>query len=179
MQGLVNFASQIGLAFAILFQPICYLGALTLFLHAGWGFWRQAQPDNPYRGRPWVPVVSLIVCGALASFHTILTKANVSAGSTVVVGKTDLASYTSTSPNAATVLGADPGATVVNVVGLFQLFFQAFGAMACLFAVLAWHASVTQRSNRSRLGCGVQFVFGVMLINVMTVAQWIVATFTV
>ena len=178
MQGLVNFASQIGLALAILVQPFCYLGAIVLFLNAGWGFWRQAQPDNPHRGRPWVPTVSLVMCGVLASFHRLLTKANVSAGSTVVVTKTDLASYTSTAPSAATVLGADPGATIVNVVGLFQLFFQAFGAMACLFALFAWHSSVTQRSNRSRMGCGVQFGFGVMLINVMTVAQWIVTTFT-
>lgn len=178
MQGLVNFASQIGLAFAILIGPACYLGALWLFLRAGWGYWRQAQPDNPYRGRPWVPTVSLLMCGVLASFHTILTKANVSGGSKVIVGKTDLASYTATAPAGATVLGANPGESIVNVVQLFQLFFQAFGALACLFAVLALHASMTQRTNRSRLACGVQFVFGILLINVMTVSQWIVATFT-
>lgn len=178
MQGLVNFASQIGLAFAILIGPACYLGALAMFLRAGWGYWRQSQPDNPYRGRPWVPTVSLLMCGVLAGFHTILTKVNVSAGSKVIVGKTDLASYTATASATMTVLGANPGATIVNVVGLFQLFFQAFGALACLFAVFAFHASVTQRTNRSRLACGVQFVFGILLINVMTVSQWIVATFT-
>ena len=65
MQGLVSFASQIGLAFAIVIQPICYLGALFLFLKGGWGLWRMAQPDNPHRGRPWVPFVSILIAGVL------------------------------------------------------------------------------------------------------------------
>ena len=90
-----------------------------------------------------------------------------------------LVSYTPVAPGNATVLGADPGATIVNVVTLFQLFFQAFGALACLFAVLSWHASMTQRSNRSGGSCGVQFLFGVALINVLTVSQWVVNTFRV
>jgi len=177
MQGIVNFSSQLGLAFAILLQPACYLGALALFIFAGWGFWRQAQPDNPYRGRPWVPTVSLFVCGVLASFPTILTKANVSAGSTVVVRMSDAVSYTPTAPTGG-LLGANPGQTIVNVVELFREFFQAFGAMACLVAVFAWWASVTGRSNRSRAGCGVQFAFGIALINIRTIAQWLVTTFT-
>ncbi len=178
MQGLVNFASQVGLTFAVLLHPACYLGALGLFLYAGWGFWRQSQPDNPYRGRPWVPSVSLFTCGVLASFDRFLTKANVSAGSTVVVRMSDAVSYTPTAATA-TVLGANPGETVVNTVDLFALFFQSFGAMACLVAVFAWEASVNGRSNRSRSSCGVQFGFGIALINVQTLARWLVATFTV
>ncbi len=178
MQGLVNLASQVGLIFAVLLQPACYLGALALFINAGWGFWRQAQPDNPYRGRPWVPAVSLVLCGVLASFDKLLTKANVSAGSTVVVRMSDAVSYTPTAAPT-TVLGANAGEAIVNVVQLFLLFFQAFGAMACLVAVLAWHASVTGRSNRSKAASGVQFAFGVALINIQTISRWLVATFTV
>lgn len=177
MQGLVDFAGQIGLVFAILLQPVCYLGACALFLYAGWGFWRQAQPDNPFRGRPWVPALSLIVCGVLASFDKFLTKANVSAGSNVVVGLSPLVSYTPVT-SSATLLGATPGATIVNVVELFQLFFQAFGAMACLFAVLSWHARMTGRSNSSPGGSGVQFAFGIMLINVLSISRWLVNIFT-
>ncbi len=178
MQGLVNFASQAGLIFAVLLHPACYLGALGLFLYAGWGFWRQAQPDNPYRGRPWVPSVSLLTCGVLASFDRFLTKANVSAGSTVVVRMSDAVSYTPTAATA-TVLGANPGETIVNTVDLFALFFQSFGAMACLVAVFTWEASINGRSNRSRSACGVQFAFGIALINIQTLARWIVATLTV
>ncbi len=178
MQGLVNFASQLGLAFAVLLQPVCYVGACILFISAGWGFWRQAQPDNPHRGRPWVPLVSLILCGVLASFDTFLTKANVSAGSTVVVRMSDLISYTPTAPTA-TLLGANLGDTIVNTIELFRQFFQAFGAMACLVAVLAWHASMTGRSNRSQAACGVQFAFGIALINILTISRWLVATLTV
>lgn len=178
MQGLVNLASQLGLIFAVLLQPACYIGALALFIAAGWGFWRQAQPDNPYRGRPWVPAVSLLLCGVLASFDTVLTKANVSAGSTVVVRMSNAVSYTPVTPTG-TVLGANPGQTIMNVVELFRLFFQAFGAMACLVAVFAWWLSVTGRTNRSKAASGVQFAFGVALINIKTISQWLVTTFTV
>ena len=178
MQGFVSFASQVGLIFAVLLHPACYLGAIGLFLHAGWGFRRQSQPDNPYRGRPWVPSVSLLTCGVVASFDRFLTKANVSAGSTVVVRMSDAVSYTPTA-DTATVLGANPGETVVNTVVLFALFFQSYGAMACLRSVFAWEASVNGRNNRSRSSCGVQFAFGIALINIQTIARWLVATFTV
>ena len=45
--------------------------------------------------------------------------------------------------------GIVPGEFVVNVVVLFQQFFQSFGAMACLLAALAWHARVTGRGERT------------------------------
>jgi hypothetical protein len=175
MDGLVAFASQIGYCLAVLFPVFCYLGAGVLFVVAAWGFWMQAHPHNPYRGRPWVPLVSLLMSGALASFDLILTMANVTGGSTVVVS-TGALGYVAP-PAGASVLGADPSATVVNVVSLFQAFFQAFGAMTCLFAALAWRATVVGRSDRSQGSALVQFVFGTMLINVVTIAKWIVGLF--
>ena len=176
MQGLVNFASQIGLVFSFLFSPACYLGAIACFIHSGWAFWQQAQPGNPYRGRPWVPWVSLVMCGLFASFDVFLTKVNISAGSDVRVGLSNLTSYTPVDAPA-DLLGAGPNETVMNVILLFKGFFQAFGAMAALVAAFAWRASIVGRTNRSRLGCGVQFGFGVALINVEKIGAWIVKAF--
>ena len=175
MSGLVAFASQIGLIFASLLPAFCYLGAMVLFITAAWGFWQQAQPTNPFRGRPWIPLVSLLLSGVLASFDRILTMANVTGGSTVTVS---LAAFGYVPPTAGgTFLGANPATTIVNVVTMFQYFFQAFGAMAALFAVLSWRATVVGRSNRSQAHALVQFVFGVMLINVVTIATWITGLF--
>lgn len=177
MQGLVNFAADIGNAFAILLPTFCYLTAIGLFLFAGWGFWKQAQPDNPFRNRPWIPLASLFLCGVFASFDRILTMANHSAGSDLQVSLVAGAlSYAPAIPESG-ILGGTPGDTVINVVELFQAFFQAFGAMACFFAVLAWRSVINGRSNRSQSGCGVQFAFGIMLINVLTISQWLVARF--
>ena len=175
MAGLVNFASQMGLILSMLLPPLCYLGAMVLFIVAAWGFWRQAQPDNPFRGRPWVPLVSLLLSGVLASFDRILTMTNVTGGSTITVSVASMASYVPPSGGAVSVLGASPAATIVNVVTLFENYFQAFGAITCLFAVLAWRATIVGRSNRSQGGALVQFIFGVMLINVLTISQWIVS----
>ena len=180
MQGIVNFASQVGLIFASLLPPICYLGALGTFIYACWAFWRQAQPDNPFRDRPWLPALSLFFCGLLASFDRFLTRANRSFGSSVTVGLTDMVSYTPTgTSDATTFLGANPGETIVNVVTLFELFFQAFGALACVLAAVFWYGTMKGTSDRSRGGCGVQFVSGIALINVVTISQWVVNTFKI
>ena len=94
MQGFVNFAQQCALILAVLLPTFLYASALGLFLFAVWGLWQQAQPHNPFRGKPWIPWVSLILSGACASFPAILTKVNISGGSDVTVGATaDLTSY--------------------------------------------------------------------------------------
>ena len=175
MQGLVDFSQQCALIFAVLLPTFLYGGAIWLFLFAAWGFWQQAQPQNPFRGRPWIPLASLITSGAVASFPVLLTKTNVSGGSSVSVSIVDgLSSYTT--PDTTGILGATPGDTVLNIVQAFQGFFQAFGAMAAFFAMMAWWAVMAGRSNRSWGGCSIQFVFGMFLINILTITQWLVKT---
>lgn len=176
MQGLVDLASQLGYAMAVLLPSFCYAAALGTFLFGGWGLWMQSRPDNPFRGRPWVPWVSLVLCGAFASFDQILTLANGSAGTGLQVSVSALTSYTPPAVNGG-VLGASPADGIVNVVKLFQAFFQAFGAMACFFAVYSWRGVINGGNTRSQGGCAVQFVFGIMLINILTISQWLVNIF--
>jgi hypothetical protein len=175
MQGLVNFAGDVGNGMAILLPTFCYLMALICFLAAAWGFWLQASPGNPFTGRPWIPLISLLLSGAFSSFSTVLTLANASAGTNLAVTISPLTTYTP--PTVPTILGATPGATMVELVTLFQLFFQAFGAMACFFAMVRWRAVINGETNSSQSSCFVQFVFGIMLINVLTVAQWLQTIF--
>jgi hypothetical protein len=177
MQGLVNFASQIGDAIAVALPALCYLTAACLFLFAAWGLWQQSQPHNPFRGRPWLPWVSLLLCGVFAGFDRFLSMANVSAGTNLAVS---LTSYSASAvPNASNILGNTPGDTVINVVQLFQGFFQSFGAICIFFALLAWRAAINGQTNRSQGGCFVQFAFGTMCMNILTIAQWLVGTFQV
>lgn len=176
MQGLVNFAQQLALIFGVLLPTFLYCSAIGLFLFAAWGLWQQAQPHNPFRGKPWVPWLALLVSGACASFPTILTKIDISGGSAVTVSV--VAGLTSYAPvNTGSILGATPGATVLNIVQAFLGFFQTFGAMTCFFAMMAWRAAASGRSNRGWGGCGVQFVFGMLLINIYTVSAWLVGVF--
>ncbi|USQ74264.1 hypothetical protein NF552_24110 (plasmid) [Roseomonas mucosa] len=177
MQGLANFAAAVGQGFQILLPTFCYIAALSLFLFAAWGFWRQSHPDNPFRGKPWVPLVPLLFCGVFASFDRFLTLANRSGGSSVTVNLVaGLSSYLP--PDASGGLGSTPADTVIKIVQIFQLFFQAFGAMTAFFAVYALWAVMRGTSRRTPGGCLVQFVFSVMLINVLTISQWVVSFFT-
>ena len=134
MQGLANFAADVGGAITFLVPAFCYLAAIAAFLFGAWGFWQQAQPHNPFRGKPWIPWVSLVLSGVFASFDGILTMANRSGGSSIIVGTGGAFGYV---PSASGALGATPAETVVNVVTIFQGFFQAFGAMMALMAVFA------------------------------------------
>lgn len=176
MSGLVNFAYAIGNILAVMLPTICYLGAMVLFIVGAWGLWRQSQPDNPFRGRPWVPVLSLVMCGVLASFDRVLTMANRTGGSSLTVSTASITSYVSP-PGGASVIGATPTATLVNVVEIFSPVFQSFGALACLFAVLAWRSTVVGQSRRPQTASAVQFVFGVLLMNCVTVSQWLAGLF--
>ncbi len=176
MQGLVNFAQQIAFIIAVLLPTFLYCSAVALFLVAGWGFWQQSQPDNPFRGRPWVPLLALLMSGFCASFPTIITKVNISGGSAVTMSVvTGLTSYAPV--DTANVLGATPGDAVLNIVLIFLGFFQVFGAMTCYLAAMAWRAAASGRSNRQWSGCGVQFVFGVLLMNIYTITGWLVGLF--
>lgn len=177
MSGLVTFAYAVGNIFAVMVPTFCYLGAMVLFIVGAWGLWRQSHPDRPFRGRPWVPVLSLVMSGVLASFDRILTMANRTGGSSITVSTASITSYVPPPAAGGSVIGATPTDTLVNVVAIFAPFFQAFGALACLFAVLAWRATVIGHSRRPQGASAVQFVFGILLINCVTVSQWIAGIF--
>ena len=136
MQGLVDFTSQVGEAFAILVPTFRYLAALACFLFAVWGFWMQSHPQNPFFGRPWIPFLSLVLSGAFASFDKI-SQHGACDGRVERHGVDHvLSSYSPpTVPDGSTLMGASPSATLVNIVTLFQAFFQSFGAMVVFFAL--------------------------------------------
>ena len=176
MQGLVNFSTSIGDAIAVMLPAVCYLAACGCFFFAVWTLRAFAYPHhNQHRHRPWVPFVSLVLCGVFASFPKFLSMADVSAGTSLVVG---LTSYAPTTPPSVTnPLGATPEASVVDVVTLFQYFFEAFGAACVFWALMRWRGIVNGRVNGSPTSCGVQFAFGVMCINIVTIANGVVNFF--
>ncbi len=179
MQGLVNFSTAIADGIAVLLPTFCYLAACMCFFFFAWTLWTWSEPHSRYNhrhiDRPWVPWVSLVLSGVFASFPKFLTMANVSVGTALAVS---LTTYMPTgAPNANNVLGANPQATVINVITLFQYFFQAFGAACVFWAIMRWRGIVNGRINGSPTSCGIQFVFGVMCINIVTIANGVESFF--
>jgi len=169
MQGLVNFTTAIADGIAVLLPAFCYLAACGCFFFFAWTLWTWSQPhrQNHYHWHR--------LSGVFASFPQFLTMADVSAGTSLTVSLTSYAP--TTPPNASNVLGNAPTTAVVNVVTLFQYFFQAFGAACVFWAIVTWRAIVNGRNNGSLTACGVQFVFGVLCINIVTVANGVVSFF--
>ena len=179
MQGLVNFTTAMADGIAVMLPAFCYLMACGCFFYFGWTLWTWSEPHSryhhPHQHRPWVPWISLVLSGIFATFPKLLTMANVSAGTDLVVGLTQYAP--TTPPTVANVLGATPENSVVNVVQIFQYFFQSFGAACVFWAVVRWRNIVNGRVQGSPTSCGIQFVFGVMCINILTISQGVVAFF--
>jgi hypothetical protein len=133
---------------------------------------------KPFFRRPWIPFLLLVLSGAFASFDKILNMALATAGSSVTASISSLSSYSPpTVPDGSALMGSNPSATLVNIVTLFQAFFQSFGAMVVFFALLSWRSVVNGQANRSQMGCVVQFVFGIMLINILAITNALVAMF--
>jgi hypothetical protein len=179
MQGLVNVATTVADGISVLLPAFCYLAACMCFLYFGWTLWIWSEPHSRYHHRPhqqpWRPWVSLVLSGIFATFPQLLTMANVSAGTDLTVSLTQYAP--TTPPNASSVLGATPDASVINVVTLFQYFFQAFGAACVFWAIIRWRGIINGHVQGSPTSCGIQFVFGVLCINIVTVATGIVQLF--
>jgi len=53
------------------------------------------------------------------------------------------------------------------------------GAACVFWAIMTWRAIVNGRINGSPTACGVQFVFGVLCINIVTVANGVVSFFQI
>jgi hypothetical protein len=178
MQGLVNFTMAIADGIAVLLPAFCYLAACGCFLFFVWTLWTWSEPhrrDHHHWQRPWVPWVSLILSGVFASFPQFLTMADVSAGTNLVVSLTSYAP--TTPPDASSVLGNGPTAMVINVVTAFQHFFQAFGAACVFWAIMRWRAIVNGHLDGRPSACGVQLVFGVLCINIVSVANAVLSFF--
>ncbi len=173
MQGLVNFTTAIADSIAVLLPAFCYLMACICFFYFAWTLWTwsdsHSRYHHPYRHRPWVPFLSLILCGVFATFPNFLNMANVSAGTDLTVNLTQYAA--TTPPNASTVLGTTPDASVINVVTLFQYFFQVFGAACVAWAIVRFRGIVNAHIQGSPTSCFVQFVFGICCINILTIAN--------
>jgi len=177
MQGLINLVDDLALGMAWLLPTACAIAAWMSFLFGAWGLWQQRQPQNPFVGKPWIPGLSLVLSGAFASFDRILTKSAASVGADTQVSLgSSVTGYTDSSTT--TSLGTDPESAILAIVSDFSLFFEMFGAWAAFFALVSWNASVTGKTNRSKLSCFVQFVFGVILLNPVTEATWILSHWT-
>jgi hypothetical protein len=179
MQGLIDFTTALADGLAVTLPAFCYLAACGCFLFFAWTLWRWAEPHSRYQhhriDQPWVPFISLILSGVFASFPHLLTMANVSAGTSMTVGLTTYAA--TTPPNGSTLMGASPDATVINVVHLFQYFFEAFGAACVFWSIIRWRSIINGSASGSQSACGVQFVFGVLCINIMSVANGVESFF--
>ena len=176
MQGLVDFASQIGEVFAVLLPTFAYLAALGCFLFAAWGFWMQAQPHN--RPRPSMDTVSIARTGGrVRELRQDPLHGARLGGISLLASITSLSSYSPPSVSDASSLMGSTQRDARNVVTLFQGFFQSFGAMCAFFALLSWRAVINGHANRSQMGCVVQFVFGIMLINILAITNALIAMF--
>ena len=179
MQGLVDFASQIGEVFAVLLPTFCLSRGAGVLPVRSLGFWMQT-PATQSVPRPSMDTVR--VAGAGGRVRELRQGADHGArlGRIESFGldqRLCRAIRRRACLTTSSLMGSTPSATLVNVVTLFQAFFQSFGAMCAFFALLSWRRVINGHANRSQMGCVVQFVFGIMLINILAITNALIAMF--
>jgi hypothetical protein len=179
MQGLVDFASQVGEAFAILIPTFCYLAAAGVLSVCRLGVLDAVASAKPFFRPPLDSVPVACAFGRLCEFRQ--DSQHGARDGRIERHGVDLVPVELFAADRAGRLdahGASPSATLVNIiVTLFQAFFQSFGAMVVFFALVSWRSVVNGPANRSQMGCVVQFVFGIMLINILAITNALVAIF--
>ena len=115
------------------------------------------------------------------SFDKILSMALASRGSSLSASITSLSSYFAAERVRHVVPdGIDAERQLVNVgvVPPFQGFFPEFpGRCAPSLRLSRWRAVINGHANPSQMGCVVQFVFGIVLINILAITNALIAMF--
>lgn len=180
MQGFVNLAADIGVALAVLIPTICYLMGGGLLIAALFGFWQQSKPGSEASRHPFLPWAALFTSATLLSYDRMLTFANNSFGGGVSASLSgNLTTYAPATVNAATMMGATPEDTLLNIIAAFEYFFKAYGALIVLFGVLGlYHLSKGNRHHHHTLAKPmVQIVFGIAVMNVQSIAPVVMGYF--
>jgi len=142
------------------------------------GPWHLHQPGSFWERHPWVPFATIFFAGALLSFDKMPTFGNATFGGGPRVGMTSsLTSHTAPMVDTSTLMGATPGATLLNISNVFIHFFRGYGALIVLLGVFSLKAVV---AGRKRGGTGtsvVMIAFGFAVMNADTIAAAVMRCF--
>ena len=180
MQGFVNLAADIGVVLATLIPLICYLMGGGLLIAALHGFWQVLKPGSESNRNPFLPWAALFTSATLLSYDRMLTFANNTFGGGVNTSLSGaLTTYAPVTVDAATMMGATPEDTLLNIIAAFEYFFKAYGALVVLFGVLGlYHLAKGNRHHHHTLAKPmVQIVFGIAVMNTQTIAPAVMGYF--
>ena len=180
MQGFVNFAASVAYALEWIIPTICYLVGSGLFILAGYGAWQCWRSGSWWSSRKFLIVTESIVGSLLLTFPSFLNEANRTFGSnvtaTISAGAT---AYVPPVVNTSALIGATPEQTLLNFITLFQGFFISYGAFIVLVSVFLFRG-VTRGETRHGYSLPlISFAFGIALMNLQTIAQWVISNFNV
>jgi hypothetical protein len=180
MQGFVNFADDVGQAISVVIPAICYLLGISFLIAAGWGCMQLSKGGNgSWVSRPWMPLVTLLIGSALLTFDRMLNLGEATLGSTQTASISDgLTSYTPPAIDSSGLMGNSPEQTIVNIIDAFDYFFINYGAWIILTGILALkHVSEGRRNHGPSLPV-VQIIFGFGVMNINTIAPYVMSYFT-
>lgn len=180
MQGFVNFAASIAYALEWLVPTLCYLVGSALFILVGYGAWQCWRPGSWWAGRKYLIVIEGLVGSLLLTFPQFLNEANATFGSSVTsqlsAGAT---AYVPPVVNTATLIGDSPEQTLLNFINLFSAFFVSYGAFIVLVSIFLFRGVSRGETRHGYSLPLISFAFGIALMNIQTIAQWVISNFNV
>ena len=88
-----------------------------------------------------------------------------------------MTSYTPPTVNPSSLVGTSPEQTILNVINVFQYFFESYGALVVLMGILALHHVSEGRRRHGPLLPTIQIVFGFGVMNINTIAPFVMSYF--
>jgi hypothetical protein len=180
MQGFVNFADDIGSAISVILPALCYLVGFSFMIGAGWGFWQLSSGRHSrLAARPWMPFATLFIAAALLSFDRMLNLGEGTVGSSQQASMADgMTSYTPPTVPSTGLMGSSPEQTILNVIAAFEYFFVSYGALIVFAGILALHHVSEGKRRHGPMLPMIQIVFGLGVMNIDTIAPFIMSYFT-
>lgn len=165
MQGLFNFAQDIGAALAWILPTLCYIGGASFLLGGVWGIYQRSAMSNGFLSKGFAPEMMITAGATLLSFPEFLNVGASTLGlsSTAAMGANTPVHFDANTLTTAAKAG--PLAAFTAILSVFHIYFAAYGALIVYFAIVRQVGRAKGTNNSSTSMNMIMMVAGFLVMN--------------
>ncbi|MFT8482607.1 MAG: hypothetical protein ABF689_06315 [Gluconobacter cerinus] len=164
MEGLFDFAQDLGAALSWLLPFLCYVGGGCFLLSGVMGIFQRSSISNGLLSKGVVPEMMILVGATFLSFPEFLNMGNRTLGFEGNAGIGTPAKMSFSSDALMTAAQRGPLAALTAILNVFHVYFAAYGALIVYFAIVRQMGRAKGTNNSST---GLNMVMGIAGFLVM------------
>jgi len=163
MEGLFDFAQDIGAALSWLLPMLCYVTGAS-FLAAGvMGIFQRSSISNGFLSKGFMPELTIAAGATFLSFHEFLNMGNRTLGFDANAGMGAPAATSFSSDALMTAAQGGPVAALTAILGVFHAYFACYGALIVYFSIVR-QIGRAKGANNSSTGLNLVMCVGGFLV---------------